>query len=198
MNRHFLQLAVAGVALGLTAGSSEAKEAMITALKGKVTIAPASGSGAEVAASPKSRVEDGDHVRTGPGSYVEIKFSDGSVGRLGPNSAFHSKSSNFAVDRGEGLFAFVKGKSGFTVSTPSLNASILGTTVDVKVSRNLVEYSCLEGHCRIGAHVLNPGEKLTIRGSNVAYSAPKTKVDVDRFIKESPLVNSLGKMANVP
>ena len=130
---------------------------------------------------------------------MELKFSDNSIGRLGPNSVFHfGKSSNFVVESGEGLFSFAKGKGGFTVSTPSLNARILGTTVDVKVSRNVVEYTCLEGHCRIGPHTLSPGDKLTIRGSSVAYSAPKTKVDLNRFAKENRLVTSLGKLPNFP
>ena len=181
------------IAVFCTADLAIAREATVTVAKGKVTVGTegqAAGVGAKVA--------ENQIVRTGGGSYAELKFSDGSIGRLGPNAVFRSKGSNFVVDAGEGLFAFAKGKGGFTVSTPSLNAGILGTTVDVKVSRNLVEYSCLEGHCRIGPHTLSPGDKLTLRGSSAAYSAPKTKVDLERFAKDNPLIASLGKLPNFP
>ena len=179
------------VAMLAATGLVSAREATISVAKGKVTV------GGQ-AAAVGSKVADDQPVRTSGGSYAELRFSDGSIARLGPNAVFRSKGSNFVVDAGEGLFSFAKGKGGFTVSTPSLNASILGTTVDVKVSRNLVEYSCLEGHCRIGPHNLAPGDRLTLRGSNAAYSAPKTKVDLDKFAKENPLIASLGKLPNFP
>lgn len=192
MNRWWRVLAIS-IAVLSAADLASAREATISAAKGKVTV------GAGQAAAVGSKVGEDQVVRTGGGSYAELKFSDGSIARLGPKAVFRfSKSSNFIVDAGEGLFSFAKGKGGFTVSTPSLNASILGTTVDVKVSRNLVEYSCLEGHCRIGPHTLIPGDRLTLRGSNAAYSAPKTKVDLARFAKENPLIASLGKLPNFP
>lgn len=192
MNKPWRMLAFI-IAVCCTADLADAKEATVTVAKGKVTL------GAEIqAAGIGAKVAENQLVRTGSGSYAELKFSDGSIARLGPNASFRSKGSNFVVGAGEGLFAFAKGKGGFTVSTPSLNASILGTTVDVKVTRNLVEYSCLEGHCRIGPHNLSPGDKLTLRGSSAAYSAPKTKVDLERFAKDNPLIASLGKLPNFP
>ena len=181
------------IAVSVAADLAVAREATVSVAKGKVTV------GEGQAAGVGAKVAENQAVRTGGGSYAELKFSDGSIARLGPNSVFRfSKSSNFIVDAGEGLFSFAKGKGGFTVSTPSLNASILGTTVDVKVSRNLVEYSCLEGHCRIGPHTLSPGDRLTLRGSGAAYSAPKTKIDLERFAKDNPLIASLGKLPNFP
>lgn len=191
MNKCWLHGLAGIMAVLVAADFAQANEATLSVVKGKVTVGGQPG-------SVNVKVSDNQEVRTGGGSYAELKFGDGSIARLGPNSVFHFKGSNFWVDGGEGLFSFAKGKGGFTVSSPLLNARILGTTVDLKVSRNLVEYSCLEGHCRIGPHNLSPGDKLTLRGSNAAYSAPKTKVDLDRFAKDNPLVSQLGKLPNFP
>ena len=53
------------LAIVLTTGISKANEATITAMKGKVTVAPAGSSGAGQPASVKTKISQGDYVRTG-------------------------------------------------------------------------------------------------------------------------------------
>ncbi|HWX20159.1 MAG TPA: FecR family protein [Candidatus Binatia bacterium] len=150
---------------------------------------------AERPATTGEQLNEGEVLRTGKGALAELEFPDSTSVRLAPLSKFHytAKTSNFTLDQGEGIFSFPKGKGGFTVSTPAFAASIQGTTVYVKVTRNVVEYACLEGRCRIGPHTLTSGEKLALGASGPAYAAPKQKLTTDKFLKENQLVAAFTK-----
>jgi ferric-dicitrate binding protein FerR (iron transport regulator) len=174
------------------AETSPRKEARIIQLTGEVFIGRAETPKSEKAAAVDDRLRENEWLRTGKAALAELKFGDSTSVRLAPRSKFRyfADTSNFALEEGEGIFSFPKGEAGFTVSTPLFAAGIEGTTVYVKVSRNVVEYACLEGRCRIGPHALTSGEKLVLRGSSPPYAAPKQPLSLARFLKENKLVTS--------
>lgn len=171
--------------------AAEAPSATITDLKGAVARGEGKPPAPEQPAALQDVLRQKDYLRTGKASLAELTFPSEALTRVGPLSVFRfsPESSNFILERGEGLFVFPKGKAGSTVTTPSFAAGILGTTVYVKADRSMIEYACLEGRCRIGPHVLSPGEKLVIRGSRAAYTAPKQRFDLARFLAKNPLAN---------
>jgi len=171
------------------------KEGGIVEIKGEAFVGSTEGSKAERPAALKDLLQEGDYLRTGKDALVELELPDSTSIRLAPLSRFRysQKTANFVLEQGEGIFSFPKGKGGFTVSTPAFAAGIEGTTVYVKVTRNVVEYACLEGRCRIGPHTLNSGEKLVLRGSGAAYAAPKQRVTLNKFLKETQLATAFAK-----
>lgn len=164
--------------------------ATITEARGTVGL----GKGKPPAPERTARVNDAlarsDYLRTAVASLAELKFANDTLTRVGPLSVFRfsPQSSNFILERGEGLFVFPKGRGGSAVSTPAFAAGILGTTVYVKATRSEIEYACLEGRCRVGPHVLIPGDKLVLRGTRVAYTVPKQRFDLAKFLATNPLV----------
>jgi ferric-dicitrate binding protein FerR (iron transport regulator) len=168
------------------------KNAVVTEAKGQVFLGDVAAASAERPAAVKDTVDEKNYVRTAVKSRAELEFSNETITRLGSLTVFRfaPESSNYILKRGEALFVFPKGKGGATVTTAALSAGILGTTVYVKAERGTVEYVCLEGRCQIGPHVLEPGEKLVIRGSRPAYAVPKEKFSIERFLRENELINS--------
>jgi hypothetical protein len=142
-----------------------------------------------------SGVKENEWLRTGKDTLVELEFADSTSIRVASFSKFHysAKDANFVLEQGEGVLSFPKGKGGYTVSTPSFAASIQGTTIYLKITRNVVEYACLEGRCRIGPHTLTAGEKLVLRGSGPAYSTAKQPLNLNKVLKENKLASSFSK-----
>ena len=194
---------IAGLAAVLTgflcavqgADDSGTNTCRIVKVQGEVWVGEAQGLKSKKAATLNDLLPEGEYLHCGKGALAELEFSDSTSARLGPLSKFHYsvKTSSYVLDQGEAIFSFAKGKGGFVVSTPAIAVRIEGTTVYVKVTRNLVEYACLEGRCRIGPHTLTSGEKLVLRGSATAYSAPKQRLKVDDFLKNNLLVGSFEK-----
>lgn len=136
------------------------------------------------------QVTSKNYVKTGNRSKAELQFQDATLARLGAHTVFtfQPKSSSYHIKQGDGLFVFPKGRSGSAVMTAGITAGIMGTTVYVKRSRNEVEYLCLEGMCKIAAHILGPGDRLLLRNNQQAYSAPKRNFDIQQFMNQHPLV----------
>jgi ferric-dicitrate binding protein FerR (iron transport regulator) len=170
-------------------------EARIVEVIGAAFIGSPEDPKAEKTAALKDVLKEGEYLRTGKGSLAELEFADSTSIRVASFSKFRysAKVSNFILEQGEGIFSFPKGKGGFTVSTPAFAASIEGTTVYVKVTRNVVEYACLEGRCRIGPHTLTAGEKLVLRGSTPAYSTAKQPLKLSKVLKENQLATAFIK-----
>ncbi|MEW6304085.1 MAG: FecR family protein [Verrucomicrobiota bacterium] len=196
-----LLIGIAATLLTQSAFAQTEKSAVVSNKKGTVAVGLGKPPAPEREAALKERVTQKDYLRTGAASLAELEFTDASLTRVGPLSVFRfaPESSNFILEKGEGLFVFPKGKGGSAVSTPSFAAGILGTTVYVKATRSSLEYSCLEGRCRIGPHILTPGEKLVIRGSRQAYTAPKQHFDIARFLQDNPLIAGFeNKLPSLP
>jgi len=140
----------------------------------------------------KAGISVQQYLKTGSSSLAELIFNDQTMARLGSNSVFRfsSDKTNLLLEKGEGLFVVPKGLGGATISTPSLSAAILGTTVYVKMDPRAVEYYCLEGKCRIGPHVLSPGESLILKGKMGVYGAPKSSFKIADFMKQNQLANA--------
>jgi hypothetical protein len=191
MKGRLLLTGLAMFSMVLPTFSAEPRSATVTDLRGTVARGESKPPAPEQPAAVKDVLQQKDYLRTGRASLAELTFPSEALTRVGPLSVFRFSpdSANFILERGEGLFVFPKGKAGSTVTTPSFAAGILGTTVYVRADRRVIEYACLEGRCRIGPHVLSPGEKLVLRGSRIAYTAPKQRFDLARFLEENPLAN---------
>lgn len=182
--------ALLGLLSAIAAAAAETRFATVSEAKGEVVRGAGKPPSPEGPTRVGERIEEKDYVRTGRVSLAELTLPADALTRLGPTSVFRFSpdSSNFILERGEGIFVFPKGQGGRNISTPSLAAGILGTTIYVRVNRAEIVYACLEGRCRIGPHVLEPGEKLVIRGSRQAYAAPKVRFDIARLVEENALV----------
>jgi hypothetical protein len=131
-----------------------------------------------------------DFLRTGMKSRAELQFTDQTFLRVGSNSVFTfaPAKNNFILKQGEGLLVFPKGQGGAKVQTAALTAGILGTTIYVTSKPGEFTYSCLEGRCTVGAHTLNPGERVIIRGSGTPYTAAKQSFNIRGFMKTNSLI----------
>lgn len=178
----------------LLAGSAAAQDrtATVSEAKGQVMRGEGKPPAPETTAAAGARIQTKDYVRTGTASLAELTMPADALTRLGPTSVFRfaPDSTNFILERGEGMFVFPKGQGGANISTPSLAAGILGTTIYVRVNRDEILYACLEGRCRIGPHLLEPGEMLVLRGGRQAYAAPKLRFRIGRLLQENPLARS--------
>lgn len=174
--------------------------AKLTQMSGQVQILK-SGEAQPVPASLRAKLEDGDTLATGPGSYATLEFPDGTAITVAPSSLFEVRlleysragqwrSRSFRLLSGQ-VFAKVSkyfgAQSDLRVYTPSAVAAVRGTQFslaydDVTKTAGIV---CIDGQVTYagwaGAPVLvNPGQESVVRygaqPSNPAAAEPSKVV----------------------
>lgn len=118
-------------------------------------------------------IQEKDFVTTGSKSFVQFEFENQCLIRLGSNTSFSFEPSRreLMIEQGEAIIVIPKGEDKTRISTPLASATSLGATIHLTVTRETVEYYCLEGKCEIGPNELIPGDRITIKTRN-DYFAP--------------------------
>lgn len=188
-----LALAAAVLMGGVPGNSARAqttlKTAKVTMSEGTVNKGPLG----KTASSPLTKgvtMSTGEYARTGAASRAEFEFADRSLFRIGERTIFSFEGGSRAlkVDEGEGLLSVPKGQGNTTITTPALSAAVMGTTIYVSVRPGSVTYACLEGRCKVGPHMMMPGQILRLTGTRRDYAAPLRTFNIRDFARTNGLM----------
>jgi len=155
------------------AGSAEATEAVLRALKGRVTVRTAH-SKKLIIAKPGLRLHSNDQLRTGPDAAAQLVFESGATVLVKQKSKLAIKGDRLGTllsfDVGEfliGLRRKLKPTESFRVRTPAAVAAVRGTLFwGLSDAQKMSHYACFTGIVEIKAKghtlTLTPGQKVEI------------------------------------
>lgn len=144
-----------------------------------------------------------DSIKTGPKSFAEIKYSDGSYFRIKPNSEVRILSDGLYIKQGETyLYIKKKGKAFFNhIRTGEAFGSVLGTTFVVSERDNTTILKLIEGSIAFQSTVSGKTEEVSTGEMLIAdknglrqkttYDAEAENASWDIFPKDrNTLINS--------
>lgn len=165
---------IAMLALYGTSFAGKTRVAVLTGVRGTVTVKE-SGETAAKAASEKMPVNEGDVIRTGgSGSSVIIRFDDGSMVKVGPLASMtigkmagagNTNNTELNMDMGK-TWARVKklsGDSSFRVKTPTAVAGVRGTYYSSEVDNDSTsQFDVFEGEIAVSG-ATTPGQEVVLK-----------------------------------
>lgn len=121
-------------------------------------------------------LDQGDSIRTGSSSRVEVKYSDGTITRLGSNSVMKithtkdSKRTGLKLLIGKLWLKVTKGQGLLQIVTPTALASVLGTELLVtNDDKDVSHVTTLDGLVEVTS---NSGEKVLVHPGEWVEIAP--------------------------
>ena len=200
MKNSILSLAVTIFALGIS--QSMAADSAATVTEAVNQVVHGSSQATDTApATPGTRLQDGEYLKTGVKSRAELELANQTITRLGANTIFNYSLANNEVDLQAGTILFSKPKDGqqMNIKTASVAAAIVGTTGFVSVHGHQVLFGLIEGHAvlTIGGIRYHVGAGETLQFNN--GTPPQIhSFNVPLLLKTSPLITNFKPLPNQP
>jgi hypothetical protein len=182
-----LLLAAAG-AVAARADTATPTAGVVTSVEGKPEVKRV---GAKTAGPLKLNdiLNEGDTVKTGPGTRVGIAFVGGAELRINENSSFKmlngggDKPTSVFTSLGNAWTRLLSGNAKIEVRTPAAVCAVRGTEADVNINGGPMTVKVYEGHVDVinpmGTTALHAGELTQVAGSGAAPQAARAMTAAD-------------------